>query len=447
MKGWQDFTIHAFFTIISWFFVLEGMSLELLTYMEVTGNMEDQKERRRFLKYLFSLMAFGAVSGYSFGKGMKARKSGLITTNRSEARGTDSAVSGIKKIAVEEHFTTEKICNYIESRVKAGAEFNLGTTYNTSTHTSSFIGDNRLQEMDEAGIEMQVISPVCVHEGLVDPKEGAAAAKVTNDETYRITKQYPKRFAGFAGLSCLDPEAAAKELERSVKELGLKGAMIYSHIQGQYLDDKKFWPIFETAEKLGVPIYLHPKEPVPSMLKLYVDYGLWGASWGFAAETGLHAMRLISSGLFDKYPGLKMILGHGGEGLPYWLHRMGMGEGDARSQGGGPPSAPAGAMPQGGAIPTMAIPFLSDARFPRALCKKSPGQYVLENFYVTTSGMFWEPVLMFMHSVMGPDKVLFATDYPAESSSQAAKKMESLTLSNEDKKKILYLNSKNLFGL
>lgn len=409
--------------------------------------MGDQKERRRFFKYFFSLMAFGAVSGYSFGKSMKAGKSGLITTNRLEAQGTGSAVSGMKKTPVEEHFTTEKICNYIESRVKAGAEFDLGTTYNARTHTSSLIGDNRLKEMDDAGIDMQVISPVCLHEGLVDPKEGAAAAKVTNDETYRITQQYPKRFAGFAGLSCLDPEAAAKELERAVKELGLKGAMIYSHIQGQYLDDQKFWPIFEFAERLGVPIYLHPKEPVPGMLKFYVDYGLWGASWGFAAETGLHAMRLISSGLFDKYPGLKMILGHGGEGLPYWLHRMGMGEGDGRSQGGGAPSPPAGAMPQGGGIPMAAIPFMADAKYPRTLCKKSPGQYVLENFYVTTSGMFWEPVLMFMQSVMGPDKVLFATDYPADSGIQDVKQIESLALSNEDKAKIFHLNSKKLLGL
>jgi 5-carboxyvanillate decarboxylase len=254
-------------------------------------------------------------------------------------------------------------------------------------------------------------------------------ARRTNDEIYEIIKKHPKRYAGFAGLACHDPEAAAKELERAVKELGLKGAMIYSHIQGEYLDNKKFWPVFEKAEKLDVPIYIHPKGMPLSGIEPYLDYGLWGASWGFAADAGLHAMRLISSGMFDQYPRLKIILGHGGEGLPFWLHRIGMGTKTPQGQVGATTPSPSG------------------TKIPRSLCKNSPGQYVKENFYVTTSGMFWEPALMFIHSVLGPDRILFAVDYPAGSNSQGVKTVESLAISNEDKKKIFHLNAERVLKL
>ena len=399
-------------------------------------NMENQKERRRFLKYLVSLSAVSAGSIISLGKdnGLRTGKTGPISTSRSEAQTIGNNVSRMKKIAVEEHFTTEKILNHLASRVKAGAKYNMPLPYDVSSHTQSFISDKRLKDMDEAGIDMQVISPVCFQDGLVDPSEAVALSKVTNDELYEIIKKYPKRFAGFAGLACQDPDAAAKELERAVKELGLRGAIIYSHIQGEYLDAKKFWVIFETAERLGVPIYLHPKEPSPDMIKPYLTYpALAGKIWGYAAEAGLHAMRLIACGLFDRYPGLRIILGHGGEGLPALMWRMGMG--NDGSDGGQPPG--------GGGSASAAPSGMSG----RLTLKKQPGQYVKDNFYVTTSGMFWGPVLQFLHSAMGPDRVLFAVDYPAESSSLAVKAIESLSISNEDKEKIFHLNTEKLLKL
>jgi 5-carboxyvanillate decarboxylase len=391
--------------------------------------MEKKKGRRRFLKCLFSLTAFSAGSVLAYkNKGLRTGGAGLTGMNPLEANAAAATVPGMKKIAVEEHFTTEKICNYVESRVKAGARYNLGAGYKAAEHAAAFIGDDRLREMDKAGIDMQVISPVCLHEGLVDPSEATAASRVTNDETARIIKQYPTRFAGFAGLACHDPEGAAKELERAVKELGLKGAMVYSHIQGEYLDAQKFWSIFETAERLGVPIYLHPKEPPPDMIKPYMTYpSLAGKIWGYAADAGLHAMRLIASGLFDKYPNLQIILAHGGEGLPALMWRMGMGDDNA------PPSregAPAFGPPSRG-----------------LLCKKQPGQYVTKNFYVTTSGMFWVPVLEFLHKAMGPDRVLFAVDYPAESSALGVKSVQSMSIANEDKEKIFHLNTERLLKL
>ncbi len=392
--------------------------------------MEMQYQRRRFLKYFLSLAAVGAGSIYSFrsDKSPGSGESGLMSINPLEAKTVDSAVAGVNKIAAEEHFTTEKILNHLAARVNAGARYNMPLSFDVTSHAQSFISDKRLKDMDEAGIDMQVISPVCFQDGLVDPSEATALARLTNNETYEIIKKYPKKFAGFAGLACQDPDAAAKELERAVKDLGLKGAMIYSHIQGEYLDAKKFRVIFETAERLGVPIYLHPKEPSPDMIKPYSTYpALAGKIWGYAAEAGLHAMRLICSGLFDRYPGLKIILGHGGEGLPALMWRMGMssdGNQPLRESGGVSP-APIG---------------MSD----QINLKKKPGDYVKDNFYVTTSGMFWGPVLEFLHSAMGPDRVMFAVDYPAESGSLAVKAIESLSISNIDKEKIFHLNAEKL---
>jgi 5-carboxyvanillate decarboxylase len=390
--------------------------------------MEKEKERRRFLKNLITFMAMGAGFFSLFNKRMISGSNGFTGISPAKANTADATISGMKKIAIEEHFTTEKICNYIESRVKAGSKYNLGAGYKAAEHAPSFIGDARLKTMDVAGIDMQVISPVCLHEGLVDPAEATAAARITNDETFRIINEYPKRFAGFAGLACHAPEAAARELERAVKKLGLKGAMIYSHIQGEYLDAQKFWPIFETAERLGVPIYLHPKEPTPDMIKPYMTYpALAGKIWGYAADAGLHAMRLIARGLFDKYPKLQIILVHGGEGLPALMWRMGMNSESSQPSKDG---APAFGPPARGLI-----------------CKKQPGDYVKENFYVTTSGMFWKPVLEFLHAAMGPYRVLFAVDYPAESSALGVQSVESMSISNEDKEKIFHLNIERLLKM
>jgi 5-carboxyvanillate decarboxylase len=386
-------------------------------------------KRRHFLKYMFSFTAFCSSFLCNKNKAMEIWKSGPADIDATEATAAAADTPKIRKIAIEEHFTSEKICNYIESRVNAGAKYNLGAGYKASEHTAAFINDQRLKVMDEAGIDMQVISPVCLHEGLVDPTEATLASKVINDETASIIKQYPKRFAGFAGLACHAPEDAARELERAVKELGLKGAMIYSHIQGEYLDARKFWPVFETAERLGVPIYLHPKEPPPDMIKPYMTYSaLAGKIWGYAADAGLHAMRLIASGLFDNYPNLQIILAHGGEGLPALMWRMGMGSSD-------------NALPSKEGNAAFGPPSRG------LLCKKQPGQYVKENFYVTTSGMFWVPVLEFLHSAMGADRVLFAVDYPAESSALGVQAVQSMSISNVDRSKIFHLNTERLLKL
>jgi 2,3-dihydroxybenzoate decarboxylase len=241
-------------------------------------------------------------------------------------------------------------------------------------------------------------------------------AKQINDEVAQAVRKHPERFSAFAAIAPQDPASAADELERAVKHLGLKGAVVNSHIRGEYLDDPKFWTIFDKAEELGVPIYLHPKQPSSDMIKPYLTYpALANAMWGFAAEASLHAVRLICSGLFDRYPGLKVILGHLGEAIPFWLWRL-----DNHWEKEGRRSLPA---------------------------QKKPSDYFNHNFFVTTSGMSWSPALQFVSSVLGFDKILFAADYPFESMKEAVQFMDHAPISDSEREKIYYLNAQKLLAL
>ena len=343
----------------------------------------------------------------------------------------------MKIIAIEEHFNTQKYVDFLHSRKEYpkrettqvdGKEFVRDWWSPTN---SSFVdvnqinklldlGSGRLREMDETGVNMQVLSLLGIQQ--FAPEEGSMIAKTVNDELYEITQKYPDRFAGFAAIAPQDPKAAALEIERAVKILHLKGAILCGHIHGEFLDNQKYWPIFEMAQKLDVPIYIHPFMLSSDMIKPYLGYpGLAAAMLGFSAQTSLHAMRLILSGVFDKYTNLKIILGHLGEALPFWLWRI-----DSR--------------------------WLEEQNDPSASTyyknlQKRPSQYFKDHFYVTTSGMFWEPVLQFTISVLSADRVLFATDYPFESMSKAAQFINSVTLSDFEKEKICHLNAEKLLKL
>ena len=177
--------------------------------------------------------------------------------------------------------------------------------------------------MDKTGICMQVLSLTLPGVETLETADGKIWAKKINDHLAKTVKEYPDRFIGLASLPLQEPDFAAKELERAIKDNGLKGAVINSNVQGEYLDNKKYWVIFERAEKLGVPIYLHPKEPSPDMLKPFTTYPtLWAAFWGYGVEIGLHVIRLLCSGVFDEFPRLKIIIGHMGEALPFWMWRL-----------------------------------------------------------------------------------------------------------------------------
>jgi 2,3-dihydroxybenzoate decarboxylase len=278
------------------------------------------------------------------------------------------------------------------------------------------VDEGRLKEMDRSGIDMEVLSFPGVIESL-DPSDGIQICKRANDELAKITRQHPDRFAGFAALPIPAPAEAALELERSVKDLGLKGALIHPNMRtGDYVDDPKYWAIFEMAEKLAVPIYLHPGAPSADMIKPFLTYPLLsGSIWGFAADAGLRIMRLIFSGVFDKYPDLKIIIGHMGEALPFWLWRI-----DNRWQ----------------------ELDASKRRIP-----KKPSHYVKENIFVTTSGVFSAAPLLCTYLELGADRILFAVDYPFESNLKAVQFMDTAPICDSDREKIYHLNAEKLLGL
>jgi 5-carboxyvanillate decarboxylase len=179
----------------------------------------------------------------------------------------------------------------------------------------------RIADMDASGIAKQLVFLTAPGVQVFDSSVAAPLARDLNDQLIQEIKKHPDRYAALAAIAPQDPAAAVKELQRSVS-LGMKGAVINSHTQGEYLDEQKYWQIFEAAEALGVPIYLHPNTPPAAMIAPFMPRGLDGAIYGFAVETGLHVLRIIVAGVFDRFPKLKLVVGHLGEGLPFWLFRL-----------------------------------------------------------------------------------------------------------------------------
>src|SRR5690606_13687429 len=184
------------------------------------------------------------------------------------------------------------------------------------------LGERRIADMDSSGIAQQVVALTAPGVQIFDAATAAALSVEYNDRLAEAGARYPDPPSPLAAVAPQDPGHAAGELERAVTRLGMKGAIINSHTRGEYLDDERFWPIFVAAEALDVPVYLHPQTPPRSMIEPFLARGLDGAIYGFGVETGLHMLRLIVSGVFDRVPKLKVIVGHLGEGIPFWLFRI-----------------------------------------------------------------------------------------------------------------------------
>jgi len=275
---------------------------------------------------------------------------------------------------------------------------------------------SRLPLMDESGITMQVLSTGSPGiQGLADAASAVAMARKINDTQAEIIRKYPGRFASFACLPTQDPKSAADGLERAVTQLGFKGAMIRGHTHWEYLDEQKFWVIWERAEALGVPIYLHVNEPSREARKIYEGHSeLMGPGWSWVVETATHALRIIGAGVFDAFPKTTLILGHLGEGLPFFLGRFDEG---------------------------YAMAFK-----PRKL-KKLFSEYVKENIVVTTSGKYQLEALLCTISAMGADRILFAADYPFGTPKEAVEDIERSPVSDLDKEKIYHLNAERVLRL
>ncbi len=278
------------------------------------------------------------------------------------------------------------------------------------------IGASRIKHMDAVGIDVQVLSLTMPGAQAFDAASAPAIARDANDRIREAITGHPARFAGFAALPTADPAAAAKELERAVGRLGFKGAMINGHTGGEFLDDKKYWVIFEAAQALGVPIYLHPRDPHPAVMQAYFEgyEELATAAWGFSLDTVAHFLRMIYGGVLDAFPDLTFILGHLGEGLPFFLDRL------------------------------HDHTVLSLAR--RGL-RKTAIEYLTENVVVTCSGNFSVPALLCTVMALGVDNVLFSVDWPYESNRLGVDFLAGLPLSAPDKEKIAHGNAERVLRM
>jgi 5-carboxyvanillate decarboxylase len=282
------------------------------------------------------------------------------------------------------------------------------------------LDDIRIADMDATGIDRQIISLTAPGVQVLERDEAIAIARLANDQLAEAVKRHPDRYVGLAAMAPQAPAEAAREIERGVNELGFKGVILNSHIKGEYFDDQKFWEILEVSEALDVPIYLHPNTPSKDMIKPMLDMGLDGAIFGFGVETGMHLLRIIVSGAFDRFPKLKIVVGHCGEALPFWLFRLDF----------------------------MHGAMVRANRYPRVQpLKKKISEYMRENVWITTSGMSWEPAIMFCRSVIGNDRVMYAMDYPYQFIPEEVETTDNLPVSEEELKAFYQTNAEQLFDL
>ena len=320
----------------------------------------------------------------------------------------------MKVIALEEHYLDPELARHFREGGPEGRDAKLRERLEN-------VSELRLREMDEAGIDLQVLSHSAPGTQRLDPEAAVTLASAANDRLKRVVDGSNGRLAAFAMLPSANPEAAADELERAVTRLGFKGAMIHGltwiGAEKLFIDDKRFWPIFERAQVLDVPLYLHPAVPHPAVVEAYYkDYlkefpGLLTAAWGFTVETATQGIRMVLSGAFDRYPGLKIILGHLGESLPFSLWRIDM------------------ALARQG---NRATPFRDTFR---------------HHFWITTSGNFSTPALLCCVMEMGADRVLFSVDYPFVPNPPGTQWLHAVPLSREDRVKILGGNAAKLLKI
>jgi 2,3-dihydroxybenzoate decarboxylase len=321
------------------------------------------------------------------------------------------------RIATEETFGTSEVYDATAALIASNPtdEVGLGLPPKASALAQQLLdlGAGRIAAMDDGRIDRQLLSLWSPGVQIFKSQQAVELAALTNDQLAAAVRKNPDRLAGLTTIAPQNPEAAALELERGMTSLGLHGGLINSYTKGEFLDDKKFWPIFEAAEANNATIYIHPRKPAPQMYEPFSEYGMDGAQWGFHTELATHSVRLLLSGVFDQFPKLTIALGHMGEGLPFWLNRL----------------------------DNIA------ARSELATIKRKPSEYFRDNFVITTSAMFWDPILELSLKVLGPDKILFGVDYPFAPSAVGTRWLDAAPIVHDVRKKIYSENAERVFHL
>ena len=281
------------------------------------------------------------------------------------------------------------------------------------------VGRERIRRMDAAGIDLQVLSHAQPGVQTLECDLAIRLSREVNDWLAAAIGDYPTRFAGFAMLPTQSPMDAADELERTVTQLGFKGALINGHTHGRYLDEERFAPIFERAQALDVPIYIHPTDPPQAIIDTYYkDYPALMQGWGWQVETGTHLLKLVSSGVFDRYPQLKIIVGHMGELIPFSLRRI-------------------------NAALTLGSWLLKERRG----MQKSLLYYMRANVFITTSGFFDQAALNCAIAELGIDNILFSVDDPFGDNFEGVEFLKKARLPDEDREKLAYKNAERVLKL
>lgn len=330
-------------------------------------------------------------------------------------RHPNTYICKMKLIAIEEHFLTDEVRRAWENTTEDDPSQNLHL--GIIEKRLEDIGNSRLQLMDETGIDIQVLS--LTSPGLHNlGSESISLAIQTNDYVAGIVRKTPDRFQGFSTLPMSSPKDAVKELQRSVKNLGLKGAMLCGRTREKNLDHQDFWPLFECAEELNVPLFIHPQIPQKAVRDIYYSgfdeqtdlaFSTFGLGWHY--EAGIQFVRLVLAKVFDRFPKLQIILGHWGEVILFYTERMA----------------------SFNSVTKLDKPFID---------------YIRQNLYVTPSGMFSHSCLQRSVEIIGADRILFSADYPYQyrSGGDARNFLEQSPLNEEEKDKFAYANWEKLIG-
>jgi len=334
-----------------------------------------------------------------------------------------------RKIAVEEAFSIPEVAKELQKVARAPGDssdlplirgiYDGQPGYGNMKFLDGLLDleGKRLREMDEYGVDVQLLSLTAPGVQMFDADTACELVTLANDRLAEVIARHPTRFAGLASFAPQAPRRAVKEMERAIGKLKLNGFMVNSHTHSEYFDDPKFWPILEAAEALNACLYIHPRGPSDGLKGPLREYGMDSAMWAYGLEVGTHAVRMMASGLFDRFPTLKVCIGHMGEAVHFWLWRITFMNSRAQRIGRAPKT------------------------------QLTMDEYFKRNFVITTSGVEDPLALEYSVKKLGAENVMWAIDYPYQPTAPAVAFMDAAPLNDADKAKVYYQNAERIFHI